>query len=644
MNNSIPDFKVSSITSDSPVPKFVQIETTKNLRFNNLVLKTDKLQSNRLYERAVQLYERMLIMVPRSLNPKINLSGCLIKLNMNERALQVLNQAEALDPKNDYIHYNKAVALYYLNQKKQALQSIENGIASNNSLEFKELKEIIENSSLNHVQSADSTIFRKKKNSHSLHQLKTKTPKLLNLKINKVPSFDFKSDPLPPISNEPSLKSTKLTYEEILSKTNFLNNLLSERESRMSMISNTPRPKKTPNISTNFFQENLVEAISPRTLIKVSPELSSESEVNVKKTSLDAIITKKLSKQSVEYVLQEYQKPRDKRDYDKLIENFSRLPFFAKFPKGIQRLLLETASLITYGPGDIIINQGDIGECMFVILNGSVNIHRQAAEYRNLDIIVNSMYDGEAFGELALLSNPNESDIRRTASCIAAETTSVISISKSDYTHILIEKMHNDIIDRIKFIKSLQFFIDQPWISLVPFVSGLEPKVYKVGEVILEQGEYPPGMFIIYVGRCKVYWEGYVKKTNPNRRYPLKPFFTGKSTPYVQTPRKLPFKLTEPTEKIFYSQFKKHLKNNESLKAAEYFKTSFIDPESVKKERLECIVLKEGDYFSGRAVLDSGVLEPSKFTIISESKEVKVFIITNKSLNYLDEDCSVILN
>ena len=81
-----------------------------------------------------------------------------------------------------------------------------------------------------------------------------------------------------------------------------------------------------------------------------------------------------------------------------------------------------------------------------------------------------------------------KSDLRRTASCIAGEQTTVISIGKADYRHILLDKMHNDIISRIEFIKSLSFFQGEPWIKLIPFASSLEIKSFKVGETVIQQG------------------------------------------------------------------------------------------------------------------------------------------------------------
>ena len=91
---------------------------------------------------------------------------------------------------------------------------------------------------------------------------------------------------------------------------------------------------------------------------------------------------------------------------------------------------------------------------------------------------------------------------------------------------------------------------------------------------------------------------------------------------------------------MFYKKFKLRQSSDESIKAARYLKSAPVSPKEVKKERIDYQFLKEGDYFGGRALLTKEV-ESSKFTIISESKEVKVFIITSKNLIYLSEECMV---
>ena len=312
-----------------------------------------------------------------------------------------------------------------------------------------------------------STIFHKnklRKPQSSGFLIKTTSIKSLSSeKTSKVPLLNYQKSSISSILSE-KLSKTKnpLVFHKNSKKKETISPILSEI--RFQSMANSPLYKEKPQLPDGFFQESLTEAFdgkNKKTIIKLIPDLTPENKIILKQSSLDEVTNKKLTQQSVSFIISEYQKPKDSRNYEELIKKFGKLPFFQKFPKTIQKMLLEIALLQTYKVGETIIKQGDLGECMFVILSGSVNICRQGLEYRNMNIIVNSLYDGEAFGELALLSNPVEESIRRTASCVAAETTTVISISKEDYRSILIDKMQSDIIERISFIKNLKFFVEE---------------------------------------------------------------------------------------------------------------------------------------------------------------------------------------
>ena len=75
-----------------------------------------------------------------------------------------------------------------------------------------------------------------------------------------------------------------------------------------------------------------------------------------------------------------------------------------------------------YETGQVIFNQGDQGDCMYVILNGDVRIETNE---RLIDIIS----EGEIFGEMALVD-----DCPRSASAVAASRCKVVPIDKSRFS------------------------------------------------------------------------------------------------------------------------------------------------------------------------------------------------------------------
>lgn len=74
-----------------------------------------------------------------------------------------------------------------------------------------------------------------------------------------------------------------------------------------------------------------------------------------------------------------------------------------------------------FEPGDLIFKEGDIGDYLYIITQGSVNVIKD-------EKVVASLKKGEFFGEIALLNNR-----KRTATIRAAEPTDVLALKKSDF-------------------------------------------------------------------------------------------------------------------------------------------------------------------------------------------------------------------
>ena len=103
--------------------------------------------------------------------------------------------------------------------------------------------------------------------------------------------------------------------------------------------------------------------------------------------------------------------------------------------------ICSSITLVTCKPNDIVIRQGDQGDCLYYILHGLVTIQLSiqidtGIQDKNQIVIVEKnigeLRDGEIFGELALLYN-----IPRTASVIALTDTSLIKIDKMPFTKYL---------------------------------------------------------------------------------------------------------------------------------------------------------------------------------------------------------------
>ena len=105
----------------------------------------------------------------------------------------------------------------------------------------------------------------------------------------------------------------------------------------------------------------------------------------------------------------------------------------------ISRSVLEPAELevlALYGTprvfdkGTIVISEGDETTTFFAIKEGTVEVYR--ADENGREVIVNTLSDGEYFGELVIIS-PG----RRSASVRAARRTACLAVTKSDFEQCL---------------------------------------------------------------------------------------------------------------------------------------------------------------------------------------------------------------
>jgi CRP-like cAMP-binding protein len=94
----------------------------------------------------------------------------------------------------------------------------------------------------------------------------------------------------------------------------------------------------------------------------------------------------------------------------------------------------ERLTTQTYRQGEVIFHEGDPGEHVYLIINGSVQIYKTVGDTRQL---LNTIGSGEIFGEMGLVSNEP-----RFATVVAAEDCRLIKVQdKAFHLALVNEKM-----------------------------------------------------------------------------------------------------------------------------------------------------------------------------------------------------------
>ena len=189
--------------------------------------------------------------------------------------------------------------------------------------------------------------------------------------------------------------------------------------------------------------------------------------------------------------------------------------------------ICSSITLVTCKPNDIVIRQGDQGDCLYYILHGLVTIQLSiqidtGIQDKNQIVIVEKnigeLRDGEIFGELALLYN-----IPRTASVIALTDTSLIKIDKMPFTKYLKNVFEGQLQDQIEFLQICPIFNKMPKELLIKLGIRSVIKKFATGQIILKNDTKSESIFVIRRGTVKVIKEIlFIKNENKIRKKRLR--------------------------------------------------------------------------------------------------------------------------
>jgi CRP-like cAMP-binding protein len=105
--------------------------------------------------------------------------------------------------------------------------------------------------------------------------------------------------------------------------------------------------------------------------------------------------------------------------------------FFAAFPRPALEELLSSTEVISYEENQVIVNEGDPGTSMFLIVEGHVEVSTRDTAGRPLALA--RLGPGEFFGEVAMLTGRP-----RTATVVAVDRVTVIETSKVEIDRLVV--------------------------------------------------------------------------------------------------------------------------------------------------------------------------------------------------------------
>jgi CRP-like cAMP-binding protein len=117
-----------------------------------------------------------------------------------------------------------------------------------------------------------------------------------------------------------------------------------------------------------------------------------------------------------------------------ILKNKDQLIFFNLLNEEEVENILSYLEVINFPAGDIVFNEGDIGDYIGIILSGKLDVKKQT-EFKGRQIIIASLKEGSFVGEMSLV-NENEP---RSATVSASEDSQIV-ILKREALESLIQK------------------------------------------------------------------------------------------------------------------------------------------------------------------------------------------------------------
>jgi CRP/FNR family transcriptional regulator, cyclic AMP receptor protein len=120
----------------------------------------------------------------------------------------------------------------------------------------------------------------------------------------------------------------------------------------------------------------------------------------------------------------------DNSPHDRVIASLEAVPFLQDLDPQILEPLARGSSLRHYGAGEVICEQGEAGDCLYIVEEGEVEIFLPLQDGGRTSLV--TLHRGQFFGEMALIDEQP-----RSASAAARQPTQIRTVDRESFRHFL---------------------------------------------------------------------------------------------------------------------------------------------------------------------------------------------------------------
>jgi CRP-like cAMP-binding protein len=115
---------------------------------------------------------------------------------------------------------------------------------------------------------------------------------------------------------------------------------------------------------------------------------------------------------------------------DQDVETLRNIPLFAGLPTARLKLIAYASEVVRFGPGEVIVRQGDAADAVYIVTDGEAEVRLHDADGH--DLVLATMTRHSLFGETAVLAQG-----RRTASVLAKGPVTTFKLSATVFLDLI---------------------------------------------------------------------------------------------------------------------------------------------------------------------------------------------------------------
>ena len=196
------------------------------------------------------------------------------------------------------------------------------------------------------------------------------------------------------------------------------------------------------------------------------------------------------------------------------VELLRQIPIFASLTEDELRRIIQSPDngIVSYKPLEPIIEEDEFGDCMYIVLDGAVDVRIKAVGGR--EITIATLKAGGFFGEQALFpgaTGKRNAGVRVSQACQLFKITKkdvALSISQDDDLSTAIDDIENaEGADRVKMlIRSVRLFRSLSKKDLDRIENWTEVVTHEAGDIIVrEEEEEGDFMYVVLDGSVEVF-------------------------------------------------------------------------------------------------------------------------------------------